>query len=71
VDGMIDSLDRFYSDELSVLELGIELSDFNVLDDQFSNEISNLINLGVLIDDGNDIVLAPWTQLGSRLRNKA
>ncbi|MEO5321371.1 ATP-binding protein [Arthrobacter sp. CC3] len=70
VDGMIDSLNRFYPDELSVLELGIELPNFSELDDEFSIELSNLINLGVLVDNGTDIVLASWTQLGSKLRTK-
>jgi hypothetical protein len=70
VDGMIDSLNRFYPHELSVLELGLELPSFNELEDDFSNEIANLINLGVLIDNGQDIALAPWTQLGSKFRSK-
>ncbi|UTT68036.1 hypothetical protein NMQ03_12060 [Arthrobacter sp. DNA4] len=71
VDGMIDSLNRFYPYELSVLELGLELPNFNELEDDFSNEISNLINLGVLIDDGQNIALAQWTQLGSKFRGKS
>lgn len=70
VDGMIDSLNRFYPNELLVLELGIELPNFNELDDEFSIELSNLLNLGVLVDNGTDIVLASWTQLGSKSRTK-
>lgn len=67
VDGMIDSLNRFYPDELAVLQIGLEQGSFRELEDDYSGELANLINLGVLIDSGPTVELAPWTQLGSKL----
>lgn len=68
VDGMIDSLERFYPAELSLLHMGAESGNFDELETEFVAEISNLINLGVLMDAPTGIRLSPWTQLGSKFR---
>lgn len=70
VDGMIDSLNRFYPTELSVLQMGIEVSSFDELESDYVSELSNLINLGVLVDTDDGLKLAPWTQLGSKFRSR-
>ncbi|MFK0006009.1 hypothetical protein ACIQTZ_03085 [Paenarthrobacter sp. NPDC090520] len=67
VDGMIDSLNRFYPTELSLLHLGLDTS-FDELEDDFTAEISNLINLGVLVDSPAGLELSSWTKLGSKVK---
>lgn len=71
VDGMLDSLQRFYPTELEILQLGIEEGSFDEIELDYVGEISNLVNLGVLHDTESGLELAPWTQLGSKFRNRS
>lgn len=68
VDGMMDTLSRFYPNELAVLQLGRELDLFDELETEYPSELSNLVSLGVLIDVQGSLRFSPWTQLGSKFR---
>ncbi|MDQ0260452.1 hypothetical protein J2W20_002356 [Sinomonas atrocyanea] len=68
VDGMIDSLSRFYPDELALITLVCDSPDLSSIENDYPGEVTNLLNLNVLEESGGTLGLAPWTQLGSKLK---
>jgi hypothetical protein len=68
VNSMVDALGRFYPSELAVLELGSSTGDFAALDDEYPSELANLIQLGIVLEDGQNFSISPWVRVSPRFR---
>ena len=67
IDSMLDALARFYEDELAVFDLGIAGTPFDDLDREYPDQINNLLALGLLEENADELQPTPWVRLGSRL----
>lgn len=71
VNSMLDALGRFYPSELAVLELGSSTGDFTALDNDYPSELANLIQLGIVVEKGQEFSIAPWVRVSPRFRESA
>ena len=67
IDSMLDTLARFYEEELAVFDLGIAGTPFVDLDRAYPNQINNLLSLGLLDESVGELRPTPWVLLSSRL----